>query len=318
MDLVRNNTFDNDIVFVDGHGGTGKVLISVVISSFKDVEKHIEDEMVYIISRLYRLNKITEDAAIVFLRIVLDRRLIYLMLSRQINIKRKEVMSVFKNPFFIKYLKRLFIYDKKEVYKEIEDKKPILQNMTQNAIYDIDLHLKAFGDRLKLIYINRHPVDVIYDMYNRRFLDNIGEDSGNIRLTYDWKGEDIPIFMKKWKPHLFEMNDMDKVINWIYDLTISDTMTFNKLSKKEKEHIMFIDFDEFVTKPIPICKDIEKFIGKDMTFKTKGILKREKCPRRLKQKERDIKKKFIRECCGDVSMKLLDKLIDIYEKKKSI
>ena len=61
MKLVRNNTYDNDIVFVDGNGGCGKSLISKVLEGFEGVEISKEDEPFQITQYLYRLGKISSN-----------------------------------------------------------------------------------------------------------------------------------------------------------------------------------------------------------------------------------------------------------------
>ena len=49
--LSRDNTFNNDIVIVDGQGRSGKNLISVLLSTMKRVEKMRLDSQIDYIPR---------------------------------------------------------------------------------------------------------------------------------------------------------------------------------------------------------------------------------------------------------------------------
>jgi len=294
MEFIRDNTYPNKVVLVDGCGGAGKILVSSILECLEGAEAGVEDENSFLISRLWRANKLTEDAAIAYLRLNIDRRIHYLMMGRCLNIKKGESISVRKYPNPLKYLKRHFNNEKYLAEEEVFERMPIFHTMTQNALTDIDLYLKAFGSRLSVIYIHRSSIDVIYDMYKRKFLDDIGIIPSNIRFTIkDEDGYMVPLFAADWSDEYIDMSDMEKVSRWILESYQEDMDAFGDLPKEQQKQIMFIDFDELVTNPYPICEQISEFLGVKFTHHLNRVLKRENCPRKIDYKERNRRREFI-------------------------
>ena len=59
VSLVRTNTFNNEIIIVDGQGRSGKNLISVLLSTMSRVEKMRLDSQIDYIPRYYFLRKMS-------------------------------------------------------------------------------------------------------------------------------------------------------------------------------------------------------------------------------------------------------------------
>lgn len=294
INISRENHYNNDILFVDGHGGTGKVLIASILECYPNVEKRIEDEHLSMLASLWKMKKIDRDAFVSTVQTILDRRIHYLALSRQINLKHNEVMSVFKYPYPLKYLKRYFITDRDKADSIIENEKPILLNQTQNAMSVSDIYFEAFDKRLKILYINRNPIEVIYDMYNRKFIDRIGNSPSNIRYTFKYDERNIPVFAADWKDEFLRINDMERVVRWIYELTKSDREVYKNLPNTRNRQILHISFDKLVTNPNKTIEKINYLLLDRPTHKIKRRLKKENCPRIIDYELRKEKENFIR------------------------
>jgi len=65
VDLRRENTFNNEVVIIDGQGRSGKNLISVLLTSMLRVEKMRLDSQIDYIPRYYFLGKMSLDAAVI-------------------------------------------------------------------------------------------------------------------------------------------------------------------------------------------------------------------------------------------------------------
>ena len=74
VDLSRENTFDNEIIIIDGQGRSGKNLISVLLTSMNRVEKMRLDSQIDYIPRYYFLGKMSLDAAVTALRTEFDEK----------------------------------------------------------------------------------------------------------------------------------------------------------------------------------------------------------------------------------------------------
>lgn len=263
MKLIRNNTFDNDIIFVDGHGGSGKSKISRLLEFYDGVEKSKEDEIFYYITRLHELKKIPDDVALTLLKIASDRILYNQMICRDINFRLSDMTSLSKYPFPLDYIKRIYEGERMEVTERIKNDKPIFQNMTQNSLISGDILFRAFGNRLKLIHINRNPINVIYRMNDIGFGDRMGHDPTDIGFTYEFRQMSIPTYAKNQEIEFLNARNIDKMIMWIYNETKSMIDSYNKLNKRYKKNVMFINFDAFSNNPNYFMEEIKKFIGRD-------------------------------------------------------
>lgn len=316
MKLIRNNTYNHDIIYTSGLSGSGKTLIARILGCYDGVEKQLEDEIVNIINELHWFNKISEETAIYFLRTVIDRRIYNHMLCRRINFRWLDTSSIFHYPYPLDYFKRIFLYEKhrEDINEFISSKNPAFNNMMQNGLTHMKLHLKAFDKRIKLIYILRNPMEVIYGINQRGFMNRMGKNPTNTLITLKYKDNLIPAQMMDWKNEYSDLNPLDKAILWVYFLIKSDFDSYEKLPEYRKKQVIFIKFDEFVTNPFPICMDIEDFIGRKMTWKIKHFLKREECPRRLDYKDRIKKGKYIRKHMDKESIDELEGLIYRYNR----
>jgi len=312
INLIRNNTYPSDVIFIDGHCSSGKIILSRLLECYKGVEKSKEDYSFYYILSLYRLGKISEDVAITLLKSETDRRLYELYIGRDINFRLTDGTSFTKYPYPLDYIKRIFRGEREKINEEIINNKPIFQNMKANALTDINILLKSFDKRLKLIYIKRNPLDVINAIYKRGFGDRIGVDPSTIELTYDWKGYTIPIYAIDWEVDYLKMKPIDRVVKMVYNLEKSDMQAYNNLNNKDKQKVYFIDFDSFITNPYPICNELEKFIGRDIHKRYKRILKKEKCPRNIDSSERSNIRNNIRNIASENSIELIKEMENDY------
>jgi len=315
MKLVRNNTYDFPLVFSDGCGNVGKTLVSSILEGFEGVEKQIEEELSKVVVRLYKLNKITEDAAIVFLKIIFDRRLYGQCLGRDVNFRFGDVSSAWNYPYNNEYIKRMFIPDNTQedrdaINEHIFEDKPIFNNMSQNALTYCDILFKTFGNRLKIIYLLRNPVDQVYQMCTRGFMKRIGNCPTNDKVMFEYKDTEVPLFTKGWEEEYLSMDDICIGIGWLYSRMKSDIDEYNTLPKHYQEQVMFISFDELVTFPNSETERIGKFIDREKNDKFDDILHKQNCPRKIDIIELKCREEYIRERLSN--HKMFDELIDMY------
>lgn len=315
MKLIRNNSYNNDIIFIDGHGGSGKSLISRVLECYKGVEKSKEDGIFYFILKLHEIGNISDDTAISLLKLSVDWILYYQTISRDINFRPSDVTSIFKYPYPLDYLKRIYRGERNIASEIIRREKPIFQNMTQNALISSRLLFDAFGDRIKIIYIKSNPIDIVYNMYSKGFGERIGKDPAEISLTFEYNGFPIPIFARNWPKLYLDSNPMDRIIMWISDETQDINQSYKLLNNHQKKQILFINFEDFVTTPYgPYTDLLEAFIGRKKIFKIKRILKKERCPRILDTDSLDNKKDYILSKSSERCVDIFKKLIGDYDR----
>ena len=98
------------------------------------------------------------------------------------------------------------------VVDRIAREKPIFQNLTHGGMIVGDLYFDAFGDRLKVIYMVRDPVGIIYEWDRRDFGSRIGKDPSELQLTYEWGDDVVPIYTRGWEDEYLKSNPTDRII----------------------------------------------------------------------------------------------------------
>lgn len=279
--LARNNNLIKEFVLCDGVGSSGKGMLSHIISSFERVEIQRNDYVFDYIPKVYALNKISEDAAISILKTEADSFLYNNMLSRGINFRPTDSSSVFTNGGKLKYFKRLSQNEGTDAIKRLKKEKPIFSNAPHEALGNCDLFFKAFGNKIKFIYILRNPIEIIYDWINRGFGKRIGHDPREFQLSFNYRGKPVPIFAQTFYKEYTKLNETDRNIRMIDFLHRNNLNSYLKLNTKFKKNVKIILFDDLVTNTNTIVKTLERFLKTKKTTETKNILKQENCPRNL-------------------------------------
>lgn len=312
--LIRNNTLAKRIIIVNGMDRSGKMETANVISSFKYVEKHRMDNSFDIIPKLWELGKITEDAAISFLKIEADTHLYDNMISRGLNIRLDDMTSVYKYPNPNKYILRLNMKEGDEVVDRVIKEKPIFQNTSHNTIKGLELFIKAFGKDLKIIHCIRNPVDIVYSLYTRGFGHRIGKDPREFQLALDYNNIPIPIHAIDYKERYENLNELERIICMIESNLNKNIKSYNNLSKMEKKDVIkLLYIDSFNTNPLDVCKELAKFLDTSVTSQTKEILSKTKRNMDIIYEERKKKECIIKEKISDEFNKKLDYILKNYK-----
>lgn len=295
--LIRDNTLLGDFVLVDGQGRSGKTMLGVILSTMDRVEKLRIDTVFDYVPRYYSLGKMSHNAAVTALKIEADEKLYYTMISRGVNFRFDDYSSVFKDGHPYRYLKRLVQKAEEPAVERIKRERPIFQNLTHDALHLASLYFDAFGDKLKIIYIIRDPIENIYEQGRRNFGERIGKDPREFQLAYEWKGECVPLNAEGWEDDYLSSNATERLVGMVSGFFKKNLEGYLHLDDKWKKQIVFLEFEKFVVEPMKYINQLENFLGTKITRRTKKVLKREKCPRKLdgtlrEKKIRDIEEKL--------------------------
>ena len=196
--VERSNNLANNIVIIDGQPGCGKTLFSTIISSFKRVEILNYAFDIEYIARLFSINKIKEDAAISLILMFADLKLYQTMMGRETNFRYSDLSSVFKNPYPLRYFKRIFSNGDKDVPSKIKKDNPILSLTTHNLLNYSEPVFKAFASKLSFIEIVRHPLYMIKQQtINMRDLN--ADNPRDVDLYINYNGVSIPYYAIGWE-----------------------------------------------------------------------------------------------------------------------
>jgi hypothetical protein len=279
MEMKRHTRICNDILYLDGLSGSGKGVLTPLLSTFDRVEKVKFEHIYEYLCGLSYLKKIEEDAGIYMMRMLSDISLFNSMISRETNFRLNDQSGVFNNPHTLRYFKRLLKEGDDEIIKQIKETKPVLYIMTHQILPVADLAFKSFEKRMKIIEMVRHPLYLLdhWHIYVNRY----GKDPRDFTLWIKHKDNLLPWFAKEWKEKYAKSTLFDKVIYSIDFLLNKTYETYDKLYIDHQKNVLFIPFEKFVLEPNPFIKDIEKLLNTKRSWKTKRVLSQEKVPRKM-------------------------------------
>lgn len=312
----RRNNLIEEIVVADGIGRSGKVFVCHVIAAMKRVEKQVNAEFFEYIPILYDHNKISEDAAVTLMRSLSDIWFNNNMICRDVNMRFQDYTGLYKNPFWWKYIKRLFLGDHKDVVRRIKKERPIFHMHVHDGLRTFQFLDKTFGDRLKLIYMIRDPVDLIYEWIRSDFGKRIGKDPTEFQLTVKYKDGVVPYTAIGWEEEYLKISPEERVVKLIYEHFTKNLDNYRKLTLDQKKRICFVCFESIVTDPYPSVKKMEEFLNaKTVGRKVRKVLRRERAPRILDLSERARRIKIIEGLISPKYRKIMHELIHKYDSK---
>lgn len=315
VDLIRENTFDNEIIIVDGQGRSGKNLISVLLTSMNRVEKMRLDSQIDYIPRYYFLGKMSFDAAVTSLRTEFDEKYYYNSISRDVNFRIDDYSGVLKQARRFEYFKRLFLSADDSAVERINNQKPIFQEMTHDGLHVATLFFAALENRLKMIHVFRDPVGNIYEQNVRNFGTRIGTDPREFQLTYLWNKHPVSLMAIGKEEDYLLGNPIERLVLTVDAMYRFNIQGFFDLQKKYREKIFFIEFEDFVVNPHPYMRRLEQFLGEKFGKANKRILKRERCPRKINDTDRKQRIEKIRREIRSNYDEIFMKLIEDYDSK---
>ncbi|NOI60405.1 hypothetical protein [Vibrio coralliilyticus] len=279
IELIRKNRLANEIIFADGIGSSGKGMLSHIIASFERVEKQRNDMIFDTIPRMYDLGKISKDAAVVLMQTEADQQLYHTMMSRAVNFRPTDSTGVTKNPFPMRYFKRLFMREGDDVVKRIHNERPIFNQAPHDALKNSQLLFDTFGDKLKIVYIVRNPVELVHDWERRGFGNRIGVDPREFQFSYEYGDDIVPLYAQGWEDEYHSISSVDRNIMMVKHHYYNNLTAYQNLEEKYQKNVLIITFDELVSNPFAVSENIADFMCTKTTRWTKKIIAREGCPR---------------------------------------
>lgn len=276
--ISREPSIAGRVLFVGGHPGCGKTMLTPILGGFENVEIQKFNYPLEHICCLSLLEKLERDAAGSMIRMLTDLDIYNLMLSREVNFRFKDLSSIFKNPGGWRYIRRLFRNDGNGAVETIRQKNPILQITTHNALVLSPPLFEALGERVRMVVILRHPLYMIKQW--RVYVEMYGKDPRDFTIWIDWKGKTVPFFARGWEEKYLDANPMDRVIYSVAHLSQKEDEVLSRLSPQEKSRVLLIPFEHFVLKPWPFVESIEHLLQTRLTPRGRREMKRQRVPRK--------------------------------------
>jgi len=277
--IVRNKHLADNIVIIDGFPGCGKTLFGPIVSALDRVELLNYAFEIEFICRLYKLNKITNDAAISMVKMLIDHKLYQTMMGRETNFRYSDLSSVFNDPHPLRYFRRIFQEGDMAVPDRITKEKPILSLTTHDLLAYSEPVFKGLDKRVTFIEIVRHPLYmIIQETLNmeRLFADANARD---IQIYYDYNKKELPYFCFGWEELFIKSNNVEKAIYAIDRCTQANNDARAYVNKYYESSLITIPFEKFVLDPNPFVAKMANALGTKITSATVKALKRQNVPR---------------------------------------
>ena len=302
------------LILVDGISRAGKSLIGPLLSSFDAVEIERVEEILEYIGALHRLGKITHDAAVAVLRMETDMHLYNSLIGRNVNIRPTDHSGVWRSPTPWKYLARIWKKEGPPVVARARSERPLYQNMTHDQLANFPLHHDAFGERLRMVELVRHPVDLA-DSWRRRGLGTrYGEDPLIFTFCLRYAGQDLPYYAKGWEECYLASSPADRVIRMIAALWDENQRVTATLTDVQRRAVTFVPLEAFVQRPWPYVEALSEAIGRRPTAATRRMLRRQRCPKPYSLEDHWARKRVLDQQASQECRSVLERLSEEYER----
>ncbi len=275
MKLEKRNTFHNDIIFIDGLWGTGKSLLGPIVSGMPGVEKVKIESLYEYISLLFYLGKINQDGALWMLRTYADCSQYHNTIGREVNLRWSDDTGLKNAPDKLKYIRRLFGGEGDFKMDEINQGNLAFCAMSHMLMLTPDLLPVAYGKRVKVIEMVRHPLYMVshFVAYLERF-----ESVREFTMAFYYEDTKIPWFAKGWEAEFVRANSTERGVLCITRLY---AWLDDKIEKSRAAGLAVLDlsFEEAVFETNKTLRKLEQFTGRGHHPRITSILKKQMLPR---------------------------------------
>ena len=266
-EIIRPGILNREIVITDGLPGNGKSLFGAsILPSLERVEIYSYSEVLESICALNFLEKLDDHSSSEMIKLFLDRKLYEHMMSRKVNFRPSDLTSIFNYPDSEKYIKRLFEAGDSKIPDLVEVQRPILNIQTHNILPFSKPIWSAFGEKLTMLEIVRHPAF----MFNQIFTSAVGDLVGNIRnwtVQINTKYGPMPFNYLGMEDVFFNSNQFERTVLFINSM-MQKAEEFKLENKSTLSKLFTIPFEEFTLSPDKYIDEICKLLG---TKKTKYL-----------------------------------------------
>ena len=274
LELARPNRLCKRLVVVDGLPGSGKTMMSAVISSLERVELFKYSNEIETYCLLNYFGNIDTKTSTGLIKNQIDWIIYNQMMARETNFRFSDLSSVFKSNKKFKYFKRLFGPGDEAVPRLIEKQKPILHLVTHCLSAFAKPLLDSLEKNMILVNFHRNPLFMLkQNMWN---MENLIFSIRDFHLYYKLNNKKFPYYFKGQEEKMNSATPLEKVI---YFLEFCRKIALNNTFKKYEKNYYELTFESFVSNPFPHISEMEKLLNTKQTSNTPSILKREKIPR---------------------------------------
>ena len=112
------------------------------------------------------------------------------MIGRNSNFRPSDWTSIWNSSDPKKYVKRLVSDEGDSVFETIKVKEPLIPFMLHNAVWHAEIYFQSFPT-LKMVHLNRHPIDVIHSWHKRGYSSKFFSKERNDRTLFNYNNGNL-------------------------------------------------------------------------------------------------------------------------------
>lgn len=275
LPLRRSASFTNDVIIVDGLWGTGKSLVAPIISGMDGIEKQRFEHSFEWLCTLDHLGRLSRDATVTMLQTYADLVQYNNLIGREVNLRWADDSGLRANPNSLRYLGRLFQKDGDAIVERIESQNLALSVMSHMILLVGDPLFEAFGERLRLVHVVRHPVYTVghWVAFLRRF-----DAKRTFNLAFDHAGCRVPWFAFTWADEYAARPLHDRALLSVIRLYEALFAAVDR-SAAQARPMLVEPFEAIALETEPFLKRLATFLGRGHGRTLKRTLRAQKLPR---------------------------------------
>lgn len=303
--LVKN------LLVVEGITRAGKFLLANILQGFPKIEPVQYNYLLEQIPFLAKFGLIEKNTAQQLLQCEVDIHAYEMRIGRNLNHRRSDKSSIHNRPDAQEYLNRTNKPDGNLAVAEFNKEKPYSLQIAHELMPNIEIYFDTFP-QLKVISIQRSPIELVYSWYKRGHGHRWGSDPKVFQMVLEGVSKPIPWFSAEEKGNYYQLSEVDRIIMAIEKLIKLGKKSYQKLSSKNKKEILFLPYEKILAQPVKTVEKISLFLKLKPGKQMPKILKREKLPNQIKNQEENLLK--IKNLASEKYFRKLLKLQLEYEK----
>lgn len=301
------------VVFLDGLSRAGKFLLGKVVSNYRKIDFFQYAEVLEHIPIIEHLGLMDNRAACSLFQIQLELFFYNRAIGRNLNLRDSDGSCITNSTQYEKIQERTRLPDGIEAVKRFHEQGLVPAFLVHECLPHVRFFLQAYPE-MKMINIQRHPVDIAHSWFVRGWGNRFGQDPLAFIPVVEEKDGLIPWFAQDWDRSYLSMNEKERVMMSISSLMSLDQKAYSGLDADERKQILFVPYELFVEEPLTVTAEIGHFLEDEPFENMEEVLRRERVFRKLSLSERENKKREL--ISADVSEEIIERFqscIDEYE-----
>tara|TARA_Y100001970_G_C14226793_1_gene856168 strand:+ start:1850 stop:2809 length:960 start_codon:yes stop_codon:yes gene_type:complete len=304
------NILTEKLLFLGGVTRSGKSFLCPIISSFKKTEMFICDSVAENVYYLNFLKMIDNDHAKFLFKYIYNERIYNLNIGRNLNTRKSDYSSITKNKDKNLYFRREKSSKEGDIkIQEIKKEKNSYPIMFHDILINPNFIFNSFP-KSKVIFIERHPVDLIFEWKQKKYYGQFYTNPRNCTLAFNYRNKtNYPFWCKGHEDEFDKLkNAYEKTIFLIEKLYIIQKKNYLKYKNKFYKKLLLVKFESLVENTDIEIYKISKFLGLGKSKFTKKEIQNQRGNRPSTDNERQIRRKKI---INSISNKYKLKLIEL-------